>query len=56
MELSEVKILKPGDNIKPDTNFEDAKRLAESLYGIITLEICELNSYDDRNYLIHADT
>lgn len=48
-------ILKPGTKIRPDVNVEDARKLAERLYGIVASEIEELVSYDDRNFLIKAD-
>lgn len=47
--------LKPGSNIRPIVTEEDVRKLAERLYGIIILEMCELDSYDDKNYLIQAD-
>ncbi|XP_053695338.1 hydroxylysine kinase [Sabethes cyaneus] len=47
--------LKPGSKIRPIVTDEDVRKLAERLYGIIILEMCELNSYDDKNYLIQAD-
>lgn len=48
-------ILQPGTKIRPDATAEDARKLAERLYGIVCSEISELISYDDRNFLIHAD-
>lgn len=48
-------ILKPGAKIRPEVNSDDARKLAERLYGIVSREISELESYDDRNFLIHAD-
>lgn len=48
-------ILKPGLKIRPDVSADDARKLAERLYGIVSKEISELMSYDDRNFLIHAD-
>lgn len=32
-----------------------AKTLAMKLYGMNVAEICQLNSYDDRNFLIKAE-
>lgn len=52
---SRPETLKPGSKIKPTVSEEDVRKLAERLYGIIILEMCELDSYDDRNYLIQAD-
>lgn len=49
-------ILKPGSKIQPVVNEEEAMHLAESLYGISTRDIKELNSYDDKNFLIRVDT
>lgn len=48
-------ILQPGKKIKPDVTEAEAIKLAERLYGIVTKDIVELNSYDDRNFLIHSD-
>lgn len=48
-------ILKPGTKIRPDVDSTEAKKLAERLYGIVTKDISELVSYDDRNFLIHVD-
>ncbi|XP_055524200.1 hydroxylysine kinase [Wyeomyia smithii] len=47
--------LKPGSKIRPIVTEENVRKLAERLYGIIILEMCELDSYDDKNYLIQAD-
>lgn len=52
---TETVILEPGSKIRPQLEEVDAIRLAESLYGISTDKISELVSYDDRNFLIHAD-
>lgn len=48
--------LKPGSKIRPVVTEEEVRKLAERLYGIIVLEMGEMDSYDDRNYLIQADT
>ncbi|XP_041764013.1 hydroxylysine kinase [Anopheles merus] len=48
--------LKPGSPIRPLVSEEEVRKLAERLYGIIVLEMCELDSYDDRNFMIHADS
>lgn len=47
--------LKPGSRIRPSVTEEDVRKLLERLYGIIVLEMCELDSYDDKNFLIQAD-
>ncbi|XP_058459567.1 hydroxylysine kinase-like [Malaya genurostris] len=47
--------LKPGSEIRPVVTEEDVRKLAERLYGIIILEMCELDSYDDKNFFIQAD-
>ncbi|XP_058812415.1 hydroxylysine kinase [Topomyia yanbarensis] len=52
---SDAVTLKPGSKIRPIVTEEDVRKLAERLYGIIILEMCELDSYDDKNYLIQAD-
>lgn len=41
--------------IKPQFDQEDAKIILRKFYGIKALEICELNAYDDKNFLIFAD-
>ncbi len=51
----EGEILQPGTKIKPEITEAEAIKLVERLYGIVTKEIVELNSYDDRNFLIHSD-
>lgn len=48
-------ILQPGTKIKPEITETEVIKLAERLYGIVTKDITELNSYDDRNFLIHSD-
>lgn len=45
----------PGTKIKPETSEERAKVILQNHYGIKAVEICELNSYHDRNFLIFAD-
>lgn len=55
-QLDEVSvILQPGSKIRPEVDGNDVKRIAERLYGISSKYIGELPSYDDRNFLIHAD-
>lgn len=41
--------------IKPEVDEAKAKGYLQKLFGITAVQICELNSYDDRNFLIHAD-
>ncbi|CAD5115365.1 DgyrCDS4344 [Dimorphilus gyrociliatus] len=48
-------VLEVGQIIKPATTKDMAKYLVEKLYGIKTTNITELNSYDDRNYLIEVE-
>ncbi|XP_053680769.1 hydroxylysine kinase [Anopheles nili] len=48
--------LKPGSQIRPTVSEEEVRKLAERLYGITVLEMCELDSYDDRNFMIQADS
>lgn len=48
--------LNPGSQIRPTVSEDDVRKLAERLYGITVLEMCELDSYDDRNYMIQADS
>lgn len=44
-----------GTKIKPQIEDVKVKELLDRLYGIRALNVCELNSYDDRNFLITAD-
>lgn len=44
-----------GMRIKPEVDDTSAKEIAWRVYGIKALEICVLNSYDDKNFLIFAD-
>lgn len=48
--------LKPGSQIRPTVSEDDVRKLAQRLYGITVLEMCELDSYDDRNFMIQADS
>lgn len=41
--------------IKPQFDEASAREILQRVYGIKTLEICELNSYDDKNFLVFAD-
>lgn len=51
----ECHILQAGSKIRPEVDACEVKRIAERLYGITSKYIGELPSYDDRNFLIHAD-
>uniref|UniRef100_A0A182QZM0 Hydroxylysine kinase n=1 Tax=Anopheles farauti TaxID=69004 RepID=A0A182QZM0_9DIPT len=55
-ELHAQETLKPGSQIRPTVTEDEIRKLAERLYGIIVLEMCELDSYDDRNFMIQADS
>ncbi|XP_050100233.1 hydroxylysine kinase [Anopheles aquasalis] len=55
-EAESTDTLKPGSAIRPIISEEEVRKLAERLYGIIVLEMCELDSYDDRNFMIQADS
>ena len=44
-----------GTRIKPQLDADTAKIILQKTYGIKVLEICELNSYDDKNFLVFAD-
>jgi hypothetical protein len=44
-----------GMKIKPQVEGDSAKEIAQRVYGIKAIELCELNSYDDKNFLIYAD-
>lgn len=53
--IEESSILKPGTRIKPDVDADKAKNILQKIYGLKVLEICELNSYDDKNFLVYVD-
>ncbi|KAL7046446.1 hypothetical protein ACKWTF_002573 [Chironomus riparius] len=53
--VDESSILKPGTRIKPKLDADTAKIILQKTYGVKVLEICELNSYDDKNFLVFAD-
>lgn len=44
-----------GMKIKPQVDESNAREIALRIYGIKVLEICELNAYDDRNFLLFVD-
>jgi hypothetical protein len=44
-----------GMKIKPEIDELTVKSVMMKSYGIKALELCELNSYDDKNFLIFAD-
>lgn len=48
--------LKPGSKIRPVVTEDEVRKLLERLYGIIVLEMGEMDSYDDKNFLVQADT
>lgn len=48
-------VIQKGTKIKPEIDEKKVRELIEQLYGIRAIEVCELNSYDDRNFLITAD-
>ncbi|RWS27815.1 hydroxylysine kinase-like isoform X2 [Leptotrombidium deliense] len=48
----EAQFQKPGVVIKPEITKEKAAQLLFQLYGYRAVDIKELNSYDDRNYLV----
>ncbi|XP_074604617.1 hydroxylysine kinase [Brevipalpus obovatus] len=47
-------VLEPGVKIKPDVDLKLAHQIAQKFYDIEVLDVVELNSYDDRNFLIKA--
>lgn len=55
-ETTPKETLKPGSKIRPVVTEEEVRKLLERLYGIIVLEMGEMDSYDDKNFLIQADT
>jgi hydroxylysine kinase len=50
-----VQTLKPGQVIRPNLTSDGAVILATDLYGLRINKIKELNSYDDKNFLIIPD-
>lgn len=49
-------VLKPAEtSIRPVINAASARSLVESLYGLTVTSIQELNSYDDRNFLVKVE-
>ena len=48
-------ILQPGQVIKPQTNDDTARHLVEKLYGLKVKSVKELDSYDDRNYMVTVE-
>ncbi|RWS02853.1 hydroxylysine kinase-like isoform X2, partial [Dinothrombium tinctorium] len=52
---SEKTLLKPGVVIKPNCNELTAVDLVHRFYGFKVIELTEMNSYDDRNYLITVE-
>lgn len=44
-----------GMKIKPEVDETIAKVILQKNYGMYVVEICELNSYDDKNFLIYVD-
>lgn len=47
-------LLEPGVKIKPNVDIKLAHQIAQKFYDIEVLDVAELNSYDDRNFLIKA--
>ena len=45
-------VLQPGQLIRPQTTKEDAKDLVKCLYGLEVTYIKELNSYDDKTFIV----
>lgn len=56
MEEEAPGVLQPGQVIKPVMEEENAKALALKLFGLTVTSIKELNSYDDRNFLIQVES
>lgn len=48
-------MLQPGRQIRPMISCKVAVELVERLYGLQVLNVRELNSYDDRNFLVKID-
>ena len=47
-------VLKPGEVIRPELDEQMVRTLVRDLYGLTVSRVKELNSYDDRNFWIHA--
>ena len=48
-------LLEPGKKIKPIIDLDSVKKLVENLFPFKVIKIIEIDSYDDRNYLIEID-
>lgn len=54
--MAESKLLNPGQKVKPVIKHGEVLKIVQQLYKINVASIVELNSYDDRNFLIQSDT
>lgn len=50
--MAENKLLEPGQKVKPNIESNEVIRVAQDKFQIKVKTISELDSYDDRNYLI----
>lgn len=48
-------VLQPGQDIRPHMTVDTARDLVQHLYGLRVKSVRELNSYDDKNYLVKAE-
>lgn len=54
--MAENKLLSPGQKLKPVVESDEVLQIVKTLYNINIESITELNSYDDRNFLIQSNT
>ena len=48
--------LQPGQQIRPSVSTKGAVLLVEKLYGVKVQSVKELNSYDDKNFLVTIES
>ncbi|XP_053211425.1 hydroxylysine kinase-like [Panonychus citri] len=48
--------LEPGEKIKPNIDIDSAEKLVDKLFNFKVIKIIEIDSYDDRNYLIEIES
>ena len=53
--MAESKLLEPGQKLKPSICNDEVVGIIQDLYRQQVTGITELNSYDDRNFLIQTD-
>ncbi len=54
-EQEQDQVLQVGQIIRPQMTLDTARELGERLYGLKVKSVKELNSYDDKNYLLMTE-